>query len=413
MKKNIRYFLCLMLVFLMIPLSVAASNPDRNADLTHTVPKAIIQAMELQEPALQAYQNLWNSFNKDELGTPIYPDNYAGEYVSGDKLVIMLVDPSEELKEDYMKRAQDSEHVIFESASYSLNYLNSLDQVVTQLEEQNYSIGSYGVDRKANQFYVSVIEEDYNKLMNEQPQTLQKTTESLPVRIEPGTPNTSTAQLWGGDRITNEDNGAGLSVGIGGTYGGSNAILTAGHSNEKVGFLSTRYPYIQYSGTRTGQVSYQRANRTNGATGVDSLGDFAMVKLTGSDTATNKVYGSVSITGTYSSVPVGTTIYKYGATTGYSWGTVTQASINVIYSDGLFNTYYVNGLYQSLMQNSSGTDAVAGGDSGGPVYMKDGSANKLHGIVTARSNPTSGPAKIMYSTPIYYAEHAGFTVKVN
>ncbi|WP_339253531.1 trypsin-like serine protease [Paenibacillus sp. FSL P2-0136] len=312
-----------------------------------------------------------------------------------------------------MKRAQDSEHVIFESASYSLNYLNSLDQVVSQLEEQNYSIGSYGVDRKANQFYVSVIEEDYNKLMNEQPQTLQKTTESLPVRIEPGTPNTSTAQLWGGDRITNEDNGAGLSVGIGGTYGGSSAILTAGHSNEKVGFLSTRYPYIQYSGTRTGQVSYQRANRTNGATGVDSLGDFAMVKLTGSDTATNKVYGSVSITGTYSSVPVGTTIYKYGATTGYSWGTVTQASINVIYSDGLFNTYYVNGLYQSLMQNSSGTDAVAGGDSGGPVYMKDGSANKLHGIVTARSNPTSGPAKIMYSTPIYYAEHAGFTVKVN
>ncbi|WP_339312725.1 trypsin-like serine protease [Paenibacillus sp. FSL M7-0896] len=269
------------------------------------------------------------------------------------------------------------------------------------------------MDRKANQFYVSVIEEDYNKLMNEQPQTLQKTTESLPVRIEPGTPNTSTAQLWGGDRITNEDNGAGLSVGIGGTYGGSSAILTAGHSNEKVGFLSTRYPYIQYSGTRTGQVSYQRANRTNGATGVDSLGDFAMVKLTGSDTATNKVYGSVSITGTYSSVPVGTTIYKYGATTGYSWGTVTQASINVIYSDGLFNTYYVNGLYQSLMQNSSGTDAVAGGDSGGPVYMKDGSANKLHGIVTARSNPTSGPAKIMYSTPIYYAEHAGFTVKVN
>ncbi|WP_340021283.1 hypothetical protein MHI24_20030 [Paenibacillus sp. FSL K6-1096] len=45
--------------------------------------------------------------------------------------------------------------------------------------------------------------------------------------------------------------------------------------------------------------------------------------------------------------------------------------------------------------------------------MKDGNANKLHGIVTARSNPTSGPAKIMYSTPIYYAEHAGFTVKTN
>ncbi|MBW4081964.1 S1 family peptidase [Paenibacillus sp. S150] len=413
MKKNIRYFLCLMLVFLMIPLSVAASSPDRNADLTHTVPKAIIQAMELQEPALRAYQNLWDSFNKDELGTPIYPDDYAGEYISGDKLVIMLVEPSQELQAEYIKRAQDNEHVKFESASYSLNYLNSLDQVAQQLQEQDYRIGSYGVDRKANLFYISVIQEDYNKLMDEQFQTLQKTTENLPIRIEPGTPNTSTAQLWGGDRITNEDNGAGLSVGIGGTYGGSNAILTAGHSNEKVGLLFTRYPYIQYSGTRTGQVSYQRANRSSGATGVDSLGDFAMVTLSGSDTPTNKVYGSVSITGTYSSVPVGTTIYKYGATTGYSWGTVTQASISVTYSDGLFTTYYVNGLYQSVMQNSSGTDAIAGGDSGGPVYMKDGTANKLHGIVTARSNPTSGPATIMYSTPIYYAENAGFTVKVN
>lgn len=73
----------------------------------------------------------------------------------------------------------------------------------------------------------------------------------------------------------------------------------------------------------------------------------------------------------------------------------------------------MSGLYQSTMENSSGTDAVAGGDSGGAVYMKEGVTNKLHGIVTARSEPTSGPAKIMYSTPIYYAEHAGFTVKIN
>ena len=195
LKKNFRYFLGLMLVLLMIPMSAAASGADRNADFTHTVPRAIIQAMELQEPALRAYQNLWESFDKDELGLPVYPEHYAGEYVSGDKLVIMLVDPTEELKEEYMKRAQDSDHVIIESASYSLNYLNSLDQVARQLEEQDYRLGSYGVDRKANVFFVSVIEEDYNKLMNEQPQTLQKTTESLPVRIEPGTPNVSTAQL--------------------------------------------------------------------------------------------------------------------------------------------------------------------------------------------------------------------------
>lgn len=414
LEKRIRYFLCLMLILLMIPLNaVASSNLDQDAELTHTVPNAVLEAMELQEPALRAYQNLWDSFDKDEFGTPIYPDEYAGEYISGDKLVIMLVNPSEALKEEYIKRSQDGDHITFEDASYSLNYLNSLDVVAKQLLDQDYNISSYGVDRKANSFLISVIQDDYEKLMDEQSSTLQKTTEGLPIRIEPSTPNTSTSALWGGDRITNEDTGSALSVGIGGSYNDDDAILTAGHGNEKVGFIFTRYPYIQYAGTRTGQVSYQRANRSSGETGVNSLGDFAIVTLNGNDTPTNRVYGGVSITGTYSSVPVGTTIYKYGATTGYSWGSVTQVSLTVTYTDGLFNTYIVSGLYQSTMQNSSGTDAIAGGDSGGPVYMKDGTANKLHGIVTARKEPTSGPASIMYSTPIYYAEHAGFTVKIS
>lgn len=414
MKKYTRYFFSLVLVLLMIPQIAIASNSNRYEDFTNTTPKAIVEAMKLQEPALQAYQNLWNSFEKDESGTPIYPDDYAGEYISKDKLVIMLVDPSQSLKEDYIKRSKDGEHIKFENASYSLNYLNSLSSVAQQLSDQNYRISVYGVDRKANSFFISIIQEDYEKLMKNQSLTLQKTIENLPIRIEPGAPNTSTSALWGGDRITNEDNGAGLSVGIGGTYGGNNAILTAGHSNEKVGIFFPRYPYIQYLSTQTGQVVYQRANTSSSATGVGTLGDFAVVKLTGSDTATNKVYGGVSITGTYSSVPVGTTIYKYGATSGYSSGTVNQISLTVTYSDGLFTTYTVSGLYQSSMSNSSGTDAIAGGDSGGPVYMKDGTAYKLHGIVTARQEPMSGyPASIMYSTPIYYAVDAGFTVKTS
>lgn len=414
MEKRLRYFLCLMIVLLMIPMNVAASSSlDRHADLTHTVPSNVLHAMELQEPALRAYQNLWDSFDKDEVGTPIYPDEYAGEYISGDKLVIMLANPTQEQKDEYIRRSGDSEHITFESVSYSLNYLNSLDKVAKQLLDQNYSIDSYGVDRKANRFFISVVQEDYEKLMKDQSFTLQKEAENLPIRIEPGTRNTSVASLWGGDRITNEDSGAVLSVGIGGTYDGNDAILTAGHGNEKVGIIFKRYPYIQYAGNRTGQVSYQRANMSSNETGVNSLGDFAIVTLNGNDTPTNRVYGGVSITGTYSSVPVGTTIYKYGATTGYSWGSVTQVSMTVTYSGGVLNTYIVSGLYQSVMQNSSGTDAIAPGDSGGSVYMKDGTANKLHGIVTARKEPTRGPATIMYSTPIYYAEHAGFNVKTN
>lgn len=158
MEKRLRYFLCLMIVLLMIPINVAASSSlDRHADLTHTVPSNVLHAMELQEPALRAYQNLWDSFDKDEVGTPIYPDEYAGEYISGDKLVIMLANPTQEQKDEYIRRSGYSEHITFESVSYSLNYLNSLDKVAKQLLDQNYSIDSYGVDRKANRFFISVV----------------------------------------------------------------------------------------------------------------------------------------------------------------------------------------------------------------------------------------------------------------
>jgi len=138
---------------------------------------------------------------------------------------------------------------------------------------------------------------------------------------------------------------------------------------------------------------------------------------------TNKVYNPsvgnyISITGTFSSVPAGTFIYKYGYSTGHSWGYVQQSSVTVQYSDPItgLNTYYVRGLYKSYMQNSSGTDAVGAGDSGGCVYLNDGSY-KIHGNVSGLSQPPAGSAThIMYSSPIYFAidpQNVGFTPKTN
>lgn len=409
--KYFRNLMCLVFVLLLLPIqSIVAQH---NTDFTHTVPSQVLRAMEMQEPALRAYQILWNSFEKDELGNPIYPDEYAGEYISENKLVIMLVNPTKELIEEYTRRTHNSDYVVIEKASYSLNHLNSFNDIAYQLIKKGYDISSYGVDRKANTFFIAVTPEDLDKLMIEISPLMLNKDESSPIRIELGTLNTSTLQIWGGDGIKNEDTGSRFSVGIGGSYNGNDAILTAGHGNEKVGIIFTRYPYIEFAGRRTGQVVYQRANLSPFENGVDSLGDFAIVELDGTDTPTNRVYGGVSITGTYSSVPVGTTIYKYGATTGYSWGTVTQISLTVTYTNGFNNIYIVSGLTQSVLQNSSNTDAIAPGDSGGPVYMKDGNAYKLHGIVTARVEPENGPATIMYSTPIYYAEHEGFIVKTS
>jgi len=413
-RSHLRHLLYLLIFLLLLPTQAAATQQlDRDLDQSFVIPAEVLQAMENQGPALRAYQNLWDSFEKDELGNPIYPEEYAGEYINGDKLVIMLVNPTQEQIDEYVRRAQDGKHLVFEKAKYSLNYLNTLNDLAFELLNQGYQISSFGVDRKANSFFISVLPEDYDRLSNELSVSLKHEMGSLPIRIEPGTHNMSTSQLWGGDRIINEDNGSKFSVGIGGKYNGDDAILTAGHGNEKVGIINTRYPYIEFLSRRTGQVVFQRANQSPIETGVNSLGDFAIVKLNGIDTPTNRIYGGVSITGTYSSVPIGTTVYKYGASSGYSWGTVQRVGITVTYSGGLFNTYVVSGLYESFMNNGTNTDAIAPGDSGGPVYIVQGSEYKLHGIVSARAEPTNGPALIMYSTPIYFAENVGFTVKTS
>lgn len=217
--------------------------------------------------------------------------------------------------------------------------------------------------------------------------------------------------LWGGDRLINNDTSKRTTLGICGTYNGQKAFLTCGHSNEKVN-SGARYPYIRsYSTDIIGQVSYQRANTSSAAKGVNALGDFAIVTITNSNYTTTNIVHGLSITGTYSSLPEGSYIYKYGATSGLSYGTITRAAISTATHYG---NYYVCGLYQSSMRNDSGTHAIDEGDSGGPVFVKSGSNYLLHGIVTARKNPKDGEvASVMYSTPIYFAVDAGFTVKTS
>ena len=62
----------------------------------------------------------------------------------------------------------------------------------------------------------------------------------------------------------------------------------------------------------------------------------------------------------------------------------------------------------------NGTDAIAPGDSGGPVYVKSGSNYLLHGIVAVRGEPAENEvASLMYSSPIYFAQDVGFTVKTS
>ena len=297
-----------------------------------------------------------------------------------------------------------------EAATYSINQLKQYKEFVQRLYNDGVMVSSSGIDVLNNCYFINTWEKSENRT----PYMLTAMASSaMPIRFETEEGICQTASsLYGGQGLTNEDSCT-FSVGIGGTYNGQSAILTCGHKN---GNINGRKQYISYSGTRIGQVVYQRCNTNPNNTSSSSLGDFSIVTLNSNGVATNKVKystGTVNITGTYSSVPVGTSIYKYGTNTGYSWGTVQYKNVKVSFKESGRIVSVIDGLYQSTMRNNSSTKfAVDNGDSGGPVYIKSGNSYLLHGIVTGGKAAVVGTG-IMYSTPIYYAQDAGFTVKVS
>ena len=153
---------------------------------------------------------------------------------------------------------------------------------------------------------------------------------------------------------------------------------------------------IYLSGPQIGEIAYVRCNPYGTVNpGKNALGDFSIVLLNQYYAPTNKMKAEnsvVSATGTYSSVPVGTSIYKYGAKTGYSYGEVTRTNVTVVYEktelEGNIKEKVseVSGLTQSYMLNTAGTNAIDEGDSGGCVYTKSGSNYMICGDEIGRAH---------------------------
>lgn len=363
---------------------------------------------------MDAYQKLFDTFDKQDDGSFLYPKDYAGAYIEGDKLIIMLTSVNEQSIANY--NAIYPEYistVIYQEAKYALNQLCEIQQIGHELLE-DFSIASYGVDEKNNETFIQVPEEEMEDLT----QTIKKMRFSVPITIERSVGENVTTvaiPLEGGMAISNSIGT--FSICIGGTYAGKNAILTCGHdfkANKPVnlGSASLAAPMI-------GTTTYVRCNPYATANpGKNALGDFSIVLLNSSYQPTNKMKSensTVYATGTYSSVPVGTSIYKYGQKSKYSYGTVSRTNITVVYKNGAgLNTYEVSGITQSYMQNSSGTNAVETGDSGGCVYTKSGSNYMISGTVSG-ATVIDGMSiiHVMYSSPIYYAIDQGFTPKLN
>ena len=212
--------------------------------------------MENQKESLMAYQDFSNLLSKDINGDPIYPDNYAGEYIdeNGD-LVFLSVDSSLAQDPNYRSFFQQYAGCVKEeAATYSINQLKQYKEFVQRLYNDGVMVSSSGIDVLNNCYFINTWEKSENRT----PYMLTAMASSaMPIRFETEEGICQTASsLYGGQGLTNEDSCT-FSVGIGGTYNGQSAILTCGHKN---GNINGRGQYISYSGTRIGQVVYQRCN---------------------------------------------------------------------------------------------------------------------------------------------------------
>ena len=248
-------------------LNDLSSNADELlTDPNDEIPLEVLQAMKDEEEPSNAYQKLWDDFYDETSKELIYPANYGGEYIDGDKLVILLTDVSEESKQ-YYRDICDSNCLVFQEAEYSLNYLQNLEQNVLNLINNGVKISSYGIDNKNNSYSVELSNKDTTFLPMYAANRIS--TSSLPIQYSFGKNIEACAtSMYGGYSLTNESTNGQMSAGICGTYNGKKALLTCGHDNENS-------PYIKYGSIRIGRITYTRANLSPNNNTTASLGDFS------------------------------------------------------------------------------------------------------------------------------------------
>ncbi len=352
-----------------------------------------VETTGTQDDAIDAYEQIEEVLEiRTDIFMDNYPDSFAGCYLDGNMLVILLTDLKD--ADIYLDACNNSPYVRFEEKEYSYTYLKNLEKTSTDLIG-DYKINESYVDIKKNCVVYGLLEDEYETYIQ------TKSSIDLPIQVILTEEATANA-MQGGEGISNDK--AGMSIGFFGTYKGKKALLTCGHENpvgSNIYYNETKIGNIVYQGIRT-YLDYDP--RTNTST-PSSHGDFAIVDISQSPVSTSmNVLGengtSIKINGT-AHVIEGLEVKFYGNTTKYGTGTVTQLDqVRILTEPISQKPYRVCGLVVI-----SPNHTTAGGDSGGSVYYTSSLGNnKIAGTIVGCNNPL----KIVYMSPIVHAENVGF-----
>lgn len=366
----------------------------------------------IQYEAKQAYAALSDTFGVTEDGATIYPDDYAGAWIDGEKLYVALTSLDAGVTIEYDEILNGFDCVVYEEAEYSLNELQEIQDSVFEELSENYEVTAYYTEVDTNKIIIEVasdlvaVENEITDVMNA-PQALIADLDNVAsisadlFVIKQGERTETQANIIGGMKINRGSaSGSSYSIGVCGTIkNGSNTydgIITAGHGMAISGTQQTIYRASSEFG-KTNLLMYKE----------NGNGDWAAVRKTSSDTLSNLIYGSSSaytrnITATKDDLVKGTYVMKYGYNGGYCTGTVEAQDVSV--NNG---TFTIKGLTKCSLDSGSSL----GGDSGGPYYTQN-TGNSYNFVGVHHGISGSGDSTKIYFTP-YIRFKTYFTVKTS
>ncbi len=394
MEGNIIRKVLLLLLILVLLMSII---PSAFAEDNFYIEETDIE-LEKEKPAVDAYEEIIDGLGillPHEKDFPNFPENYGGAYYENEKLILCLTDNCEENQNIYNELVSDPSVIVYREVSNSYNDLYNLMMEISKSEFAS-EISCVGVNELENTVDIGVPKENRD-VIGEISNTFAIEKPEMIIYHEEEYSSISTSLKGGMRTYTAALSGPKATLTICGTYGGNNAILTAGHA-VKVGYNTRK-------GSSTGTIIGKGVKRQYSD---GQYYDYGVVKVTGDFTLTNKVKLSsntaVAITSTQntSSGLVGTTVTKYGATSGAAIGTIVSTNISVYYYDSDLTLY---GMVKVNITDGQGKK----GDSGGPVFK----GHKLYGIYSGDNAPedNSSSATHYYYSPIYGA--SGFNVKLD
>ena len=402
-------FLLLCTIFPVLATAADQTGIVAEKEVTQEI-KQLFALAELQKPAVEAHETLYNSFVVEGSATEVYPANYGGDYIDGSMLHVCIVDlPNQDITSYETLLSEHLDNVVFEDVEYPLqSLLDATDDIASTLMENGVIVVSTGisepnnavvvrVDTSSNTSNTQLSSLSLNKYQSDKNPVIlgsvlyesESMSFPVPTLFEEGSVVEPAANLMGGSSLS------GYTAGVCGTYNGKPAIGMCGHG------LSSNSSIKDTNGTTViGTVSDMQY-------GDGKSGDYAIITITNSNYTTSAIAGDPSIsstqtkiTGTIARAATGLAIIKYGKNAGFAYGIVDSSS-STWYPD---NTTMPSGIKRMVSARLS-MGSVVKGDSGGPVYTSDG---QFCGTVSSTSYDKDDGFTYFFFSPYTYLSGKGF-----